>query len=425
MSDLPMNGLLQQLSAKDVSGEHLEVLGKNAASMWADGRVKTLNDAVVATVKHAGLSPEQVKRVVEFTNTDAYLREFRKEGSAHKVIDFGTGGPASPSVVLQDLNDGGGGSVFDPGTGDYHQPPRSKVASARGAGALEKTASAGDDRAEQAFAAMFGAVDAPLPAAEPLSHTLELRDKLAQAFDTSTSQITMLEGMFDELVGRCFHNVKQASLSGHALSEVVQIWQDVAPSEEHVKIAFTALIPRLVDNGVFPTGEAVAESLQKVASVGVVNEEHPLVSDFKDFCETLSKLAETRDEQVEVGEGLAQVNFFLKSAASDKGLLLKGLGALDRAGNFAGKAGERAGEVLLGAGKGKAVGTAARVGTKYVLPAVGAHEVYRRTLKHNPGFQAVKQTALGAIPGTEEYNQKEYELALRGQGMGGMMGGGY
>lgn len=410
MSELQIHGLLQQLSAKEISGEHLEVLGKSASTMWCEGRAKTLNDAVVETVKHAGLSPEQVKRVVEFTNTSAYLTEFRKEGSANKVVSFGAGGPASPSAVLQDLNDGGGGSVFDPGNGDYHQPPREKTA-------------APNDIHEAAFAEMFHAVDPALPNAEPLSNTLDLRDKLASAYDQATSQISTLENMFDDLRERCFFNVKQASLLGTPLSETINVWSQVAPSMDHVKVAFQCILPMLLENEVFASGEAVADSLQKVASVsGVVNQEHPLVVDFKDFCDSLQKLAEVREEQLAVGEGLAQVNHFLKAANGDAGLLQKGIHAVGRAGQHAGHAGERVGDALLGQGKGKLVGTAARLAT-YALPAVGANEVYRRTLKHNPTFQSAKGTALGAIPGTEEYNQKEYELAMRAQGMGGAVGG--
>src|SRR5208282_6747332 len=116
MADLHTQGLLQQAHAHRVSGEHLEVLGKQASSRWSSGESKTLSDAVVETVKTAGLSPEQVKRVCEFANTEAYLTEFKKEGSAHKFIDFGSG-PADPSTVIKDLNDGGGGTVFDDG---YH-----------------------------------------------------------------------------------------------------------------------------------------------------------------------------------------------------------------------------------------------------------------------------------------------------------------
>lgn len=131
MHDLPSQTLLQQANARPVSGEELEVFGKAAASRYMCGRSPTLNDAVVETVKQAALSPEQVKRVIEFANTAAYLSEFKKEGATHKYISF-EGGPASPSEVLKDLNDGGGGTVFDQGSLDYnHPPPDTKTAAAR------------------------------------------------------------------------------------------------------------------------------------------------------------------------------------------------------------------------------------------------------------------------------------------------------
>lgn len=128
MHDLPPQTQLQQSAAHPMSGEELEVLGKRASAMYRCGGC-TLNDAVVETVKKAGLSPEQVKRVVEFANTDAYLKEFEKKGATHKYIDF-HGGPANPSEILKDLNDGGGGTVFDTGSGDYMSPPLQKTSAA-------------------------------------------------------------------------------------------------------------------------------------------------------------------------------------------------------------------------------------------------------------------------------------------------------
>lgn len=406
MSDLPTQGLLQQIHAREVSGEHLEVLGKKAAALWGEGRSKSLNEAVVETVKHAGLSPEQVKRVVEFTNTAAYLTEFHKEGTGHKVVDFANG-PANPSAVLQDLNDGGGGSVFDPGTGDYNQPPKEKRSS--------------DARGDAALAQMFAAEDRSYPEHNPFSTTMDLRDKLASVYETTTSQLSTLENMFSDLSDRVFHQVKQAALQGHSLSEIAEIWKNVAPSDEHVKVAFRQFVPRLVDNGVFRSHEDVVASLEKVAYVGLVNEEHPLVDEFKEYCEVLSKIAEVREMQNEAGEGVARITAFLKGA-SGEGLLERGVNLLDRGSRAAGRAGEWAGDALLGQGKGKYVGEAARLGTKYVLPAVGVNEVYRRTLKHNPGFQKAKSTVVGAVPGTSEYNQKEMELQMQAQGYGQGMG---
>lgn len=128
MHDLPSIALLQQSHAIPKSGEELEVLGKSAARKYVSGHCPTLNEAVVDTVKHGGLSPEQVRRVVEFANVNAYLTEFNKEGGAHKYVEF-HGGPANPAEVLRDLNDGGGGTVFDRGLADYsHDPEPQKTA---------------------------------------------------------------------------------------------------------------------------------------------------------------------------------------------------------------------------------------------------------------------------------------------------------
>ncbi len=146
MTDLPSITLLQQAHAIPKTGEELEVLGKTAACKYSAGECPSLSEAVVETIKHAGLSPEQVKRVVEFTNQSAYRNEFNKLGSGHKYIEF-EGGPADPGDVLKDLNDGGGGTVFDRGVLDYASQPSmaAKTASAlleqnRGRLGIEKVA---------------------------------------------------------------------------------------------------------------------------------------------------------------------------------------------------------------------------------------------------------------------------------------------
>lgn len=399
MSELPTHGLLQQLNARPVSGEHLEVLGKKAAALWGEGQYSNLNEAVVAIVKHAGLSPEQVKRVVEFTNTEAYLADFRKEGSPHKVVQWQSG-LADSAVVLQDLNDGGGGSTFDTGSGDYSVPPSGT-----------KTASA---QTEAAFERMFKSSGFEYPEENPLGEALDLRDKLSSVLETATSELSSLEVQFGDLKERLFHHVKQAALAGTSLADVAQIWGERAPSDDHVKVAFAAIIDPLVDNGVFRTHVDLVESLEKRASGQLVNESHPLVTDFTDFCDTLSKLAETRSVQREAGEGVARLTDFLKSA--DGGMFQRaneGLSWLSQKANHGGTA---VGNALLGNEYGKHLGTAAELGTHYVLPALAANEVYRRTLKHNPAFQKAKGAVLSATPGTQEYYNKEYELAARAGG---------
>ena len=303
MADLPLQALLQQTHASSRSGSHLEVLGKHAAARWQAGDYKTLTEAVVGVVKEGQLVPEQVKRVVEFANTEAFLSSFRKEGSPHHVVDF-PGGPADPSVVLGDLNDGGGGSVFDAGTGDYNMPPSG-----------EKTASVED---EYALAALFGStVETPLPYENPHGEVIELRDKLAGANDLLLDQIGHLEVMYAELGDRMYHQVKQAALAGVSMGEVAEAWQVAAPSNEYIKVAFGLVTPRLLNEGVFRNVEEMLDSAEKTAGAKIANTAHPLVVEFSEFCDALTKMAELRAAREELKEHLGHLNGYLKAAAAE------------------------------------------------------------------------------------------------------------
>jgi hypothetical protein len=156
-SDLPATLSVQQSHARPIGGEELELLGKKAAARYSSGGVP-LTQAVVDTVKHAALSPEQVRRVAEFANISAYLTEFQKCGNDHRYVQF-QGGPADVPAILRDLNDGGGGTVFDRGLADYYQPPPD----------IEKAAYANATRlGEDKLAEAFAVEDRPLPYADPL-----------------------------------------------------------------------------------------------------------------------------------------------------------------------------------------------------------------------------------------------------------------
>jgi hypothetical protein len=394
MSDLPRHGLMQQMNAHSHSGEYLEVLGKKAAADWTAGEHKTLTDAVVTTVKQAQLSPEQVKRVAEFANTAAYLEAFKKEGATHHVVDF-PGGPADPAVILQDLNDGGGGSVFDRGTGDYDAPP--------------KTASIESDVAERELGAIFGAdLKTELPYANPHSEVIELKDKLAGAEDHLQTQLDGLEVMYADLGDRVYHQVKQAALSDVSLGDVMQAWSTVAPSADHIKVAFSLITPRLLRDGVFHTLEAAVASVDKTASARVVNTEHPLIVEFEEFCTVLSKLAETRGAQRELRQHAAHLDHYLKQAS-----LADMYNTASRVSTGAGKAIRPFVEKTVGP-------TAGAVAEKVVsrLPeaaiGIGGMEAYTH-MQNSPSLPA--RGARGAvdlvarnIPGTTAHLRHKYEV---------------
>lgn len=414
MHDLPPQAVLQQAKARPISGEELEVMGKQAASSFHGGHVASLTEAVIETVKHAGLSPEQVLRVVEFTNQSAYQQAFNKEGSAHKYIDF-KGGPAHPAEVLKDLNDGGGGTVFDRGDSDYKSSPSfSKTAS------MEKTASSIFEPVEEAFEQMFKVAEHSYPYAEPMADTVDLRRKLAATRDLLTSEISSMELQFNDIVEDLYGQVKQAAISGTPLGFVVQAWGALDPAPGLVKTAFQYIGPKLAQQGVMSVG-AIGDSLSKTASA-MVNEAHPLVQTFAAFCDCVEKLAHGRAALMEVNDAYSRISHFEKRAASllggggGPGLIPKAWsGATSLANRAAQAVAPKATELgtalinpQVGALLGKGVGGAIKY-SPHVAAALGAKEVYDRGLKYGPGQIPVRY-AKSHIPGTREYYAREIGL---------------
>ncbi len=500
--------LLQQSHATPRSGEDLEVFGKYAAQKYINGDSGTLSDAVVETVKQAGLSPEQVRRVIEFANTDAYLTEHRKEGSDSKYVEF-TGGPADPGEVLRDLNDGGGGTVFDRGLADYSLPPIQKTSSvgdlaSRNLEVLEKTAAAsgfgptlsdiaGDmartadsrhkmpayqgfdpfgehhkrrqvamlsamtgrspvvvkhasaelldfDPGETALAEAFASEDAPLEYENPLAPAFETRDKLAGAAEHMTAELTTLEGEFRDALEDVYLRVKEASLTGTSLGQVMAAWQQVVPDASYVKTAFSHIGTRLVDEEVFPALDAVGESLEKTAHVGTVNPEHPLVGSMAQYCLTLDKLSQVRAARDELAEQRDVMDVYIKeagvarSAGEAVGRAVKGVsdsgGAIPKvlqaartAGKGAGKATKGTGEFLFGTGS-RGAAKAGNIAEKAVTYSphaavatgalVAADELHDRA-KYSPTFQTAKNFLMSRIPYTHQNMVREHQLAMRGQ----------
>lgn len=434
MHDLPSQTLLQQVHARPVSGEELEVFGKYAAKRYADGVCGTLNDAVIETVKHAGLSPEQVKRVVEFTNQSAYLMEFKKESSAHKYIEF-RGGPASPSEVLKDLNDGGGGTVFDRGMADYASPPTvMKTAELharnRAALGLEKTAAVAEalpDPAEIAFQQAFAVEGREIPFADPYQDSIAMRCKLASIRDDLNSELSSLEMEYLGISEHLFDLVKQAALEGVPLGHVVQAWRDLCPGEGYVKCAFQIVGPRLVECEAFPNLDGVAASLEKTAGASAMpNHDHPLLKTFAGFCAQLDKLAAARAARDEASNYFDRVDWFIKAASEKEAQLGKAIarqaakaeqsgGLLSKGWDVAKKLSTKGGEIA-GSAAARAIHPAARKPVQAVVEhipelgaALAAKEVYDRGIKYGPG-QIPLRYAKSHLPGTREYYVRQYNL---------------
>lgn len=413
MEDLPTSLLTQQENARSRTGEELETFGKHAASLYLRQRCGTLSEAVVETIKTAGLAPEQVRRVVEFANTDAYLKKFASEGPGHKVVNF-KGGPASFPDVLRDLNDGGGGTVFDKAASvsDYRLPPPDVAALA--SRNLERMGFM-----ESKLAEAFHVEEVPLPFEEPLREAADMKDKVAGLYDQANYELSGLETRYMDVCDLLFNQVKQASLEGVPLGHVLTIWHTINPDPEFCKAAFAMLTPRLVENEVFHSPVAVASSLEKTAGVGMVNQAHPIVGIYEDFCGTLTKMAATRAVRDEAAEQLDVLSNFLKKAnAASAGQTVKEIashipkawGAVTGA---TARASKPVAEFVEGAIGPRAAWAAERA-VKYaphIATGLAGEEVYQRA-KAQPAVQAAKNFALARVPYTHQNMVRQYNLQM-------------
>lgn len=263
-------GLEQQKMARPIDPEQLESMGKRAAARFADEGTP-LNEAVVSTVKEAMLSPEQVKRVCEFANTAAYLSEFEKAGEVRNVTF--DGGPANPSVVLKDLNDGSAPAIHQVKTAEY-EPPTGHY----------KVAGANDSILAEAFGASasmkkVASVDhtARADASEEIA---DVRIRLDAVRDDLMSKLSHSEVFLDDVKDDLYSAVKQEVMEGASLGDVMTAWSSYGDAGQVKEAMSLHVLERLRDDGIMDSAQ-IGQSICKTAEAGVVpNPDHPVVERF-------------------------------------------------------------------------------------------------------------------------------------------------
>lgn len=114
MFDLARHNTFASLSASDLEG-----LGKRASQLFLSMNVP-LNEAVIKLAReHPGISQEQVKRVVEFANTETFQRLFEKQ-AGDKNIEFKI---ADPQEVLRAVNASAGPQYVKVAAAEYAKDP--------------------------------------------------------------------------------------------------------------------------------------------------------------------------------------------------------------------------------------------------------------------------------------------------------------
>jgi len=295
-------GLSQQKAARNIDPEQLEAMGKRAASRFSEMPGESLSESVVEIVKEARLAPEQVKRVCEFANTAAYLHEFEKGGSVRNVTF--DGGPANPSIVLKDLNDGSSPAVHQVKTASY-QPPTSNY----------KLAGAGDSILAEAFGGGITKTADQHGHARAGEEAVDLRTRLQGVKDDLNSKYASSGVLLNDVRHDLCDAVRQEVLGGTTLGSVVGAWSGYAPSANMLKEAMEMVGKHLRTTGDMDS-KSLTKSLVKTAAEGSIpNPEHPIVDRFIAFTKIASEHRKLESAIQIVDEQLVEVNEVLRGMA--------------------------------------------------------------------------------------------------------------
>ena len=248
----PRHSTSISMGSRSVDPSHLEGLGKQAARL-AETSGLALSEAVVQTIGHEKLNAEQVRRVVENTNVEAFHRKYSSLDPMSRVVHV-DGGPADVAQVMQSLRTAAQPQEQILDTFDYVVPP-------------QKTAAADYSMPPRSEAAAESFVSLDRTTAGIVGDVLRLQSKLAAAHESVVQDAEAAEFVMNEALVRLADNVKYAGRQGAAASEIFEAWHEVDP--ELAKVAFARL-------GRFASGNV------KVASRRL-NPEHEVVQGFSVF----------------------------------------------------------------------------------------------------------------------------------------------
>ncbi len=223
-----------------VSPEQLTHLGKTAAQT-AETSGMSLTDAVVRSIGMSKLNSEQVRRVVEAANHEAFNRKFAAMDSSMRVVEL-EGGPADPKAVLERLHLAAQPTPVS-GFSDYSLEPAPKLASLGIAAPYTTTKTAA------------------------LTDVRVLNERLKAAHDELVGQVAVAGGHVHDSTQKLAALVKEACTEGAFYEDFERAWGSISPRHA------TELLSQMH----LPRAPSVKTASRQIS------EGHPLLSEFSVF----------------------------------------------------------------------------------------------------------------------------------------------
>ncbi len=230
-------------TSRSVDPARLEELGKTAAQLSMSSGLG-LTEAVVRTIGNVKLGAEQIRRVVEAANHDAFNHKYAQTSGTVRAVHFDDG-PADPVTVIQALKVAAAPVVVEERSSDYDLPP-----------AFMKASETEFDL-EPVYRTASGVQQ----------EILGLHHKLASAHEETIAGIEVAREQMTAALGELAQATKMAThYSGTTADDLVGAWSSIDPD-----LALVA-------------AERLGLALTGIKTAGVtVNPQHGVVLAFEKF----------------------------------------------------------------------------------------------------------------------------------------------
>lgn len=255
-----------------ITPERLELMGKEAATLLVEKGVP-LNESISKLAgAEADINAEQVKRVVEFANTAAYLSFHDKNKMAGEESSYPQFELADPNRILGNLSSGSRPTQLTKVDLDYGRAPeKKKISSPKLEAALEELF-LGPAGTEKRASLDFTPETVT-------GHIMETKDNLVSLkanLEHSGERLDMLRKQAD---AEYYDAVKRHLLEGGSFTDVVRGAAEVFEDFDLMKEAMVPFVARLFKEKVAKPEDLYTQlqSLEKVAHRPVY-EDHPFVA---------------------------------------------------------------------------------------------------------------------------------------------------
>ena len=287
----PFAALLQgSSSAKSVSKERLELMGKQAAADYLERGIP-LNDSLVKRASE-DLSPEQLRRTCEYANQATFNAMFKEASGDFRVPDFDV---ADPSQVIKGFS--GPEPAPKLASTAYSEIPSRYIKSA-GVQVMEKAASAVLPKG------------APLQEAFPLNRLLDARTKISAAISKLEADETRELSLARLAHATMVDKMAEAIREGQPAEAISVVCLHADSSEDGIKEAGDALSRAYHRIGT-ASPQFRSEVMAKLAHLDVKSN-NPISMAFGAYRHSQIKLSEIRvAKELAVAEK-TKINSFLR-----------------------------------------------------------------------------------------------------------------